>query len=45
MAEYKTPWESPKVKLILELFNGHVASIKQMNDSVRRDTNAEEIPR
>ena len=45
MAEYNTPWDSPKIKLILELFNGHVASIKQMNNSVRRDTNAEEIHR
>lgn len=34
------PWEQPKVKRILELFGGHVVSVKQL--TVRRSTDGKE---
>lgn len=33
------PWEQPRVKRIIELFGGHVASVKQL--TVRRSTDGE----
>ena len=34
-----TPWEKPRIKRILELFNGHVTEVKQI--TIQRSTNNE----
>ena len=39
-----TPWEKPRIKRIIELFNGHVTEIKQIT-VIRSGNNEKEIYR